>query len=74
MGGRVRTICVAPKSMERFGMPGFTYLAVMLGVIALIAIVVIPSLFHKKCSKCGIRNSLDAKVCSGCGEPFPTDS
>ncbi len=65
---------LTPLSMERYGMPGLTYLAVMLGVIALIAILVIPSLFHKKCSKCGTRNSLDAKVCSGCGGPFPTDT
>ncbi len=55
-------------------MPGFAYLAVMLGVIALIAVFVIPSLLRKKCSKCGIKNSLDAKVCSDCGERFPEDS
>ena len=55
-------------------MPGIAYLAVMLGVIALIAILVIPSLFLKKCSKCGIRNSLDARICSSCGERFPEDA
>lgn len=52
-------------------MPGITYLAVMLGVIAVIAIVVIPSLLRKKCPNCGTRNSLDASVCSECGELFP---
>ncbi|GMV94474.1 MAG: hypothetical protein AMXMBFR82_42520 [Candidatus Hydrogenedentota bacterium] len=61
----------APCGMERIGMPGFTYLAVMLGVIAVIAVVVIPSLLRKKCPSCGTRNSLDARVCSSCGGPFP---
>lgn len=59
--------------MERNGMPGLTYLAVMLGIIALIAFLVAPSLFHKKCPKCGTRNSLDARVCSNCGDPFAED-
>ncbi len=54
-------------------MPGITYVAVMLGAIVLIAVMVIPSLLHKKCQKCGTRNSLDAKLCSSCGEPFPTE-
>ena len=59
--------------MERNGMPGLTYLAAMLGVIALIAIMVVPSLFQKKCQRCDTRNSLDARVCSNCGNPFPED-
>lgn len=46
------------------------YVAVMLGVILLITIAVTPSLFRKKCSECGARNSLDAKTCAKCGAPF----
>jgi ribosomal protein L40E len=60
--------------MERNGMPGLTYLAIMLGVIAIVAIVAAPSLFHKKCQKCGTRNSLDARACSTCGDAFPEDA
>ena len=49
------------------------YLAVMLGVILVIAALVIPSLVRKKCSACGARNSLDAKACTTCNAPFPDD-
>ena len=54
-------------------MPGKIYLFALLGVIALVTIVAVPSLFRKKCLKCGARNSLDAKECGGCGAPFPEE-
>ncbi|HPC15161.1 MAG TPA: hypothetical protein P5318_05600 [Candidatus Hydrogenedentes bacterium] len=49
------------------------YLTVMLGVIALACVVSIPSLFRKKCRKCGARNGIEARVCIQCGAPFPED-
>ena len=49
------------------------YLAIMLGVIAVMCAVTIPSLFRKKCSECGARNSLDAKECAKCKAPFRDD-
>jgi len=49
------------------------YLTVMLGVIALACVVSIPSLFRKKCRKCGARNGIEACVCIQCGAPFPED-
>jgi hypothetical protein len=54
-------------------MPGKIYLFALLGVIALVTVVVVPSLFRKKCAKCGARNSLDAKECGGCGASFPEE-
>lgn len=49
------------------------YLIVMLGVIAAITVVVLPSLIRKKCSVCGARNTLDAKTCAKCNAQFPDD-
>jgi hypothetical protein len=55
-------------------MATYTYVGIMLGVILVIALVVIPSLFRKKCQKCGARNALDAKVCVACRQAFPDES
>lgn len=49
------------------------YLAVMLGVILVIALVCVPSLLRKKCRDCGARNRLEAKQCSQCGALFPDE-
>lgn len=49
------------------------YLTVMLGAIALACVISIPSLFRKKCAKCGARNGIEARVCVQCGEAFPDD-
>jgi hypothetical protein len=49
------------------------YLPVMLGIIALVTIVSVPSLFWKKCPSCGRRNILDAVTCQVCGAPFPEE-
>lgn len=59
--------------MADTGMDKNLYLAVMVGVIALMCAVTIPSLFRKKCSECGARNSLDAKECARCKAPFRDD-
>ena len=55
-------------------MPSAVYLAVMLGIITLIAVAVVPSLIRKRCPKCGARNSLDATACVKCNALFPLDS
>jgi len=47
------------------------YLAVMLGIIALICAASVPSLFFKKCANCGRRNGIEASVCKHCGTQFP---
>ena len=62
--------------MVRFGSPcvlsgSALYLIVMLGVIALICAAGVPSLFFKKCAKCGRRNGIEASACKQCGALFP---
>jgi len=47
------------------------YLVVMLGIIALICAASVPSLFFKKCAKCGRRNGIETSVCKHCGTAFP---
>ena len=46
------------------------YLVIMLGIIAVITIASVPSLFRKTCPKCGSRNWLEAKTCKQCGTAF----
>ena len=46
------------------------YLVIMLGIIAVITIASVPSLFRKTCPKCRSRNWLEAKSCKQCGTPF----
>ena len=43
------------------------YLVIMLFVIAISALVVVPSLFLRRCSACKKRNSVEAKTCIHCG-------
>ena len=47
------------------------YLAVMVGIIALVSAISVPSLFSKRCPQCGKRNALDAHACKACGHSFP---
>ncbi|HEX72428.1 MAG TPA: zinc-ribbon domain-containing protein [Candidatus Hydrogenedentes bacterium] len=47
------------------------YLVVMVGIIAVITAISVPSLFFKKCPKCGRRNLLKATACSACGTELP---
>jgi ribosomal protein L40E len=47
------------------------YLAVMVGVMALVTVVCVPSLLRRRCRACGARNSLESDLCSRCGTPFP---
>lgn len=49
------------------------YLGVMLAIIALVTAVSVPSLFRKRCPRCGAKNSLDAKTCKKCTAVFPED-
>lgn len=49
------------------------YLVLMLGIIGLVTLVSVPSLFRRKCTKCGAKNSIEARVCKSCGAPFPED-
>lgn len=47
------------------------YLTVMVGIITLITAISVPSLFLKKCPKCGKRNLLNLNVCKACGAELP---
>ena len=49
------------------------YLAIMVGVIVLVAVVCVPPLLRRKCPECGARNSLDAVECRTCRAPFSQD-
>lgn len=49
------------------------YLAVMVGIIAVMTAVLVPALLWKKCPSCGTRNMLDARECKRCKQPFPAD-
>lgn len=49
------------------------YLWVMVGIIAVVTCISVPSLFWKKCPQCGKRNGLDATVCKACGADYPED-
>jgi len=49
------------------------YLAVMLCVIAVVTALSVPSLFFKKCPRCGARNGLDAATCKRCDAAFPEE-
>ena len=42
------------------------YLAIMLGVVAILTVIAVPALIRRKCPKCGARNGIDAKVCKQC--------
>ncbi|MEX2015355.1 MAG: hypothetical protein WD873_01875 [Candidatus Hydrogenedentales bacterium] len=46
------------------------YLAIMLGIIGLMLVLVVPVLFWKKCSHCGVRNFVDVQLCKACRRPF----
>ena len=47
------------------------YLIVMMSIIAVICAASVPSLFFKKCAKCGKRNGIEATSCKECGTAFP---
>lgn len=49
------------------------YLAVMLGIIAVVLVASVPSLFRKKCRACSAKNGLEARACKQCGAAFPDD-
>lgn len=49
------------------------YVALMLGIMAVVLMVTVPSLLWKKCEKCGDRNGLDATECRACEHPFPKE-
>lgn len=49
------------------------YLVVMVGVIALTALVALPALMFKRCPGCGKINLVDARVCRTCGHVFPEE-
>lgn len=51
-------------------MSSTVYLTIMLGVMLVVTVVAVPALIRKKCPKCGVRNSLDAGVCTACGTEF----
>ncbi|MBW7864049.1 MAG: hypothetical protein GX580_17455 [Candidatus Hydrogenedens sp.] len=52
---------------------GYLYLAVMVGVITLVTLVSVPSLFTRRCPKCGARNRIEARHCRACGLALPME-
>jgi ribosomal protein L40E len=50
------------------------YLVIMVGIIALVTAVSVPSLFLKKCPHCGKRNGLEARICRACGADLPEET
>ncbi len=49
------------------------YLVVMTGIIAVVTLVSVPSLFARNCPGCGKRNRVDARRCRACGAELPPD-
>jgi uncharacterized OB-fold protein len=49
------------------------YLIVMVAIVVVVSAVTMPSLFFKRCGKCGVRNFVDTTACKKCGEPFPAE-
>jgi len=47
------------------------YLAVMISIIAVVTLISVPSLFLKRCPKCGKRNLLSETACKACGTELP---
>ena len=43
------------------------YVSVMFGVMVIIILFTVPSLFRRKCPACKHRNKLDSDVCEKCG-------
>lgn len=50
------------------------YLIIMVGIVFVVAVLSIPTLFMKKCPNCGKRNFLEATVCKACHTPFPDEA
>jgi len=72
MAARLATVARRPREKEG-QVSSNLYLAVMVGVIALVTVISVPSLFFKRCAGCGRRNILDAVHCRGCGMAFPEE-
>ena len=49
------------------------YLLVMVGIIAVVTAVSVPSLFFRKCPACGKRNAVDADRCRACSAALPQE-
>lgn len=49
------------------------YLVVMVGIILTVVLISVPSLFTRRCPKCGHKNPLEAQTCRACGEAFPAE-
>lgn len=47
------------------------YLTLMLGALAVLIAILVPTMFFVRCSGCGARNGLDASVCRKCGAEMP---
>ncbi len=66
-------IAGTPKHLEIGLLSSTLYLVIMVGIIALVTLVSVPSLFLRKCPECGKRNSLEAPVCRSCGAALPEE-
>lgn len=58
---------------ERLRVSSGLYLALMVGVIGILTAFFVRALFWKRCTTCGVRNSLDARECKKCNNTFPED-
>lgn len=61
------------KMTERPRVSSGLYLALMVGVIGILTAFFVRALFWKRCTSCGVRNSLDARECKQCNSAFPED-
>ncbi len=60
--------------MEEAGGVDLTlYLVVMVGVMLVVVLISVPSLFTKRCPQCGHKNPLEASRCRSCERDFPPE-
>mgnify|MGYP001496506740 CR=1 FL=1 len=64
-----------PREKTKKELPEVTvktlYLMVMVGIITVVTLISVPSLFLKRCPKCGKRNLLSDAICKACGAELP---
>ncbi|MFP6583821.1 MAG: hypothetical protein VCD00_14875 [Candidatus Hydrogenedentota bacterium] len=47
------------------------YLTIMLGLLGILIVILVPTMFRTRCRACGTWNKLDAKECRGCHAMLP---
>lgn len=69
----IKSLGTGRPKRRGLGFMGYLYLAVMVGVITLVTLVSVPSLFTRRCPKCGARNRIEARHCRACGLALPME-